>query len=51
MKEIYIPKEMTVRFYFNGETPKTNSSGTPLKEDMRIIEKNRAELAVHRKGS
>lgn len=44
MKEIYIPKGMTVRFYPDGSMPLTSPSGTPMSDAMRTIEKNQSEL-------
>jgi hypothetical protein len=44
VKEIRLPKEMTIRFHIGGGTPKTSSSGTPREDDLLIIEKNRSEL-------
>jgi hypothetical protein len=44
MKEIRIPKAITVRFHPEGDDPRTSSSGDLLSDDLLVIEKNRSEL-------
>ena len=44
MKEIHFPKQLAVRFYFDGESPKADSSGAPLYADLEVIEKNGTTL-------
>jgi len=44
MKELYIPKELGVRFYFNGGLSKSAPSEDEFEKNLATIEKNRAEL-------
>lgn len=44
MRELYIPRELGVRFYFNGELPKSASSEVGFEQSLATIEKNRSEL-------
>ena len=43
MKELQLPKAIPIRFYFNGEKPKTQASGEVLSE-MAVIERNGLEI-------
>ncbi|PPT18955.1 hypothetical protein XcmpCFBP7700_08220 [Xanthomonas campestris] len=44
MRELYIPKELGVRLYFDGEQPKSSSSESGFEQALATIEKNRSEL-------
>jgi hypothetical protein len=44
MRELYIPKELGVRFYFDGEQPKSASSASGFEQAIATIERNRSEL-------
>ncbi|PII15863.1 hypothetical protein CR920_08675 [Stenotrophomonas indicatrix] len=44
MRELYIPKELGVRLYFDGEQPKSSSSESEFEQALATIEKNRSEL-------
>jgi hypothetical protein len=44
MKEIYLPKSTEIRFYFDGEQPKTSSSVNDFSEEMAVIEQNGSEI-------
>ena len=43
MKELQLPKAIPIRFYFDGEKPKTQASGEGLTE-MAVIERNGLEI-------
>ncbi|GHE82991.1 hypothetical protein [Thalassotalea profundi] len=44
MKAISLPKAIPIRFYLDGEKPKSISSGSSLNIDLDIIEKNTSEI-------
>lgn len=44
MKEVRLPKELTIRFHLGGGSPRTSSSGASVSDDLTIIEKNGSEL-------
>lgn len=44
MRDLYFPKELCVRFYLNGELPKTVSSGGEFEKELATIEKNGSQL-------
>lgn len=44
MRELYIPKELGVRLYFDGVQPKSSSSESGFEQALATIEKNRSEL-------
>ena len=43
MKELQLPKAIPIRFYYDGEKPKTQTSGEVLTE-LAVIEKNGLEI-------
>lgn len=44
MKEIQLPKAIAVRYYFDGESPKTIASGGDFSTEMAVIERNGSEI-------
>jgi|CXWL01.1.fsa_nt_gi hypothetical protein len=44
MKELRIPKAISIRYHFNGENPKSSSSGNEFSAELSIIERNGAEI-------
>jgi hypothetical protein len=44
MKELKLPKAITIRFYPDGEKPKSLASGEDFSDEMNIIEKNGSEI-------
>lgn len=44
MRELYIPKELNVRLYFNGEPLKSAPSEGGFEQKLATIDKNRSEL-------
>ena len=46
MKELRVPKELTIRFHLDGSSPKTSSSRKAGLDELAIIEKNGSELIM-----
>ena len=44
MKELRLPKAIPIRFYFDGEKPKSFASGEEFSAEMAVIEKNGSEI-------
>ena len=44
MKKLQLPKAIPIRFYLNGEQPKSRASGEEFSVEMSVIEKNGSEI-------
>jgi len=44
MKKLHLPKAIPIRFYLDGEKPKTSASGEDTTGEMAVIESNGAEI-------